>query len=264
MVTLQELIARGRFLFSGAEKRLRVFTLINGKLTTKEIARQVGKSQTNTLSDIKKLCNLDLVKERTDASGKTIKKDGATIFEKTPLAKEIPITYFKGVAKQTAPKKEATAKKAKKHSTSKISTPTENEILDICKDGENQLYEFKASGTRIDKITKEIAAFLHTKYGGIIFYGVDDDGSIQGSDTKRQVFDQPLQNSVRNSIAPSPSIELKEKIVMGYPVLLIIIRPWDKKSIYQYSEKYYIRKGTNTFVLKPEEMKKLHDGKYVV
>ena len=39
---LQELISRGRFVFSGAPKRLEVFRLINGKRNTKEIAIKIG------------------------------------------------------------------------------------------------------------------------------------------------------------------------------------------------------------------------------
>ena len=147
-----------------------------------------------------------------------------------------------------------------------LAVPSENQILDICKHGEDQLYEFKACGVKIEKITKEIAAFLNTKNGGLIFYGIDDDGYILGSDMRRQKFDQAIQNSIRNTISPQPNIEVKEEDVLGHKVLIVVIPPWNRKDIYQYTKegRVYIRKGTNKFVATPEELRKLGRGKYVV
>ena len=47
MITLQELISRGRFIFQGAPKRLEIFKLIDGKRSAKEIAEILGKSAVN-------------------------------------------------------------------------------------------------------------------------------------------------------------------------------------------------------------------------
>lgn len=266
-MSLQEIISRSRFIFSGAPKRLEVFKLINGKLSAKEIARKVGRSHSSVLNDIKKLRDFGLIKEKKDRAENILKKEGSLIFEKTPLVKHIPHSYFEDVADTVIlSKKESISKKVKFSVLGKIHIPSENEILDICKHGEDQLYEFKSPGTDTHKMTKEMAAFLHTKNGGIIFYGVEDDGSIIGSDLNRQQFDQKIQNSIRNTIAPQPNIEIKEKNVMGSTVLLVVIPSWDRKTIYQYTKdgRYYIRKGTNVFALKPEEIKKLSKGKYVI
>ena len=81
-------------------------------------------------------------------------------------------------------------------------------------------------------------------------------------------FDQRIQNSIRNTITPPPNIEVKDRNVMGSKIILIIIPPWDRKTIYQYTldNRYYIniRKGTNVFALKPEEIKKLSKGEAIV
>ena len=142
--------------------------------------------------------------------------------------------------------------------------PTETEILDICKKGEDQVYEFKSAGTDVRKITKELAAMLNTRQGGIILYGVEDDGTIQGADVTRQKFDQPLQNSVKNSIAPAATVALKAVSVLGVEVLVVIIPPWNHRDVYQFDEKVLIRKSTNVFAAKPEELRKLHRGEYVI
>lgn len=265
MTDLQELISRARFIFSGAPKRFDLFKLINGKNSSKDIANKTGRSLSSVLQDIEKLRDLKLIQEK-QANNIPIKKDGASIFEKTPLIKHVPDSYFKDVVDTTKFMKEKVKKIGKTKKISSLHTPTETEILDICKKGENQLYEFKLPGIKMEDLSEEIAAVLHTKNGGIIFYGVDDNGTIIGSDIKRQDFDQRIHNSIRNTINPPPNIDIKDKDVMGIKIILIIIPPWDRKSLYQFTKKgrYLIRKGTNKFAVSPDELKKLSKGEYVV
>ena len=173
---------------------------------------------------------------------------------------EDPIKAKKKFGKQSRKVK----KKAKDRQLRAISTPTEAEILEICRTGEDQPYEFKSAGVKTEKLVREIAAFANTKTGGIIFYGIDDNGTISGSDKHRQELDQSLQNSVRNTVSPSLTIAIKEKDLLGHRVVLIIVPPWNKKDVYHYNGKVLIRKGTNVFTAKPEESRKLHSGVYVV
>jgi len=264
---LQELITRGRFIFSGAPKRLEVFQLIDGKRNAKDIAIRTGRKLNAVLNDIKKLKDLELIQPRRDDQGNIVKKDGSTVYEKVPLLKHIPLSYFRDVTKRSYIL--AQRRIQKRTSVKKITpirVPSAEEILDICKSGESQIYEFKSPGVDVAKITKEIAAFLNTKNGGLIFYGIDDDGVIIGSDKRRQDFDQMVQNSVRNTISPSPNIEIKERDVLGHKILIIVVPPWDRKNIYMYRKdgRVYIRKGTNVFVATPEELRKLGRAEYVV
>lgn len=265
MTDLQELISRGRFIFLNAPKRVEVFEFINGKRSTKEIARKTGRSLSSVIQDIEKLRDVELVKEKKNGD-KIVKKDGATVYEKVPLIKHVPTSYFESVSKTGILAKEKPSKKGAGLRQFSKHIPNENEILDICKNHEDQIYEFKAPGIEIEKITREIAAFLHTKNGGILFYGIDDYGDIIASDLKRHELDDRIQNSIRNTISPQPNIEVKEKNVMGSTILLVMVPPWDRKTIYQYTKdsRYYIRRGSNVFALKPDELLKLSKGKYVV
>ncbi len=252
-------------MFDGANRRLEVFELVNGR-STKEIVRKSGRSLSAIDQDIEKLRDMELIQEKKDGKGNVIKKDGSIVYEKSPLIRHIPISYFRDVADTSKLVKKTKKGRTRISKPANIHVPSENEILDICKEGEDQLYEFKAPGVSTDKITKEIAGFLHTKGGGILLYGVEDDGSIIGADMRRQDFDQKIQNSVRNTISPPPSIEIKERAVMGSAVLLVVVPPWDRKAIYQNTldGRYYIRRGTNIFALKPDEIKKLSQGIFVV
>ena len=105
----------------------------------------------------------------------------------------------------------------------------------------------------------------NTRSGGIIIYGIEDDGSISGTDTSRQKFDQSLHNSVRNTIDPPLTVQLHSVSVMqGTEVLVIIVPPRDTRHVYQHDGRVLLRRGTNAFVAKPEEAKKLHKGQFVV
>lgn len=265
MADLQELISRGRFIFNGSPKRLEVFKLINGKRTSKDISLKTGRSLSAISQELQKLRDLELIQPKEDNEGNIIKKGPGIVYEVLPLIRHVPISYSQDVVSLKHMKKK-TPKKIRAKSNHSIHIPSETEILDISKQGENQVYEFKTQGTDIKKITKELAAFIHTKNGGIVFYGIEDDGSIVGTDIKRQDFDNRIHNSIKNTLSSAPNIELKERTVLGVKLLLIIVPPWDKKTLCQYTPNggYYIRKGTNVFALKPDEMKKLMKGEYVV
>ena len=260
---LQELISRGRFIFAGAPQRLTIYKLVDGRKTAKLIAKVTKRYVTNVHGDLRRLADIGLIEEKKK-EGQTVKKDGFTLYEKTPLARTVPISYFSGPTKLAKAVHTAPGNKQKIKRPQALAVPSENELLDICNKGEDQTLEFKAAGTDIRKITKEIAAMMNTRQGGMIFYGVEDDGTIQGTDVNRQKFDQPLQNSVKNSIAPAATVTLKSVSAMGNEVLVIIVPPWNRRDVYQFDEKVLIRKGTNVFAAKPEESKKLHKGEYVI
>ena len=270
MLNLQELITRGRFVFSAAPGRLEVFKLVNGKKNTQEIARATERHVNSIRRDLTKLSEVDLIAQKRNADGEAIKKAGFPVYEKLPLARAIPIHYFKGPAALpiTSSDVNVPANKTGKQATGRgvqvLTLPTEREILDIARHGEDQLYEFKSQGTDVTKITKEVAAMLNTRRGGMIFYGIDDDGTIQGTDVSRQKLDQPLQNSVRNRISPSATISLRATKILGTEILVVIVPPWNRKDVYQCDEKVRLRKGTNIFAASADELQKLHRGEYVV
>lgn len=263
---LQELISRARLLFSSAPKRHAVFNLINGKKSAKEIAIKTGKSLSATLQDLQKMKDLELVNPKENEEGDIVKKDNSIVYEKNPILKHLSTTYFEDPTRLPITQRR---NKELKNSTSErvpagIVIPNESGILDICKDGEDQLYEFKRAGTEMRVLSKEICGFANTRMGGLIFYGVDDDGAIGNSDKRRQEFDQSLQNSIRSNISPALSIKIIEKDVLGHKILLIYIPPWNRTNVYQFDGRVYIRQGTNVFVAKPEELKKLHNEEYII
>lgn len=266
MLNLQELLIRGRFIFSDAPGRMEVFEHVNGRRNTQEIATELKRHVNNIRRDLNIIRDSGLIQPLLN-EGKEVSRDGFPVYEKVPLARTIPIKYFKEPIKISRPDAEVLAIKAGKAETTspkQLSVPTETDVLDIARNGEDQTHEFKSAGTDASKLAKEIGAMLNTRQGGMIFYGIDDDGTIVGSDVTRQELDQPLQNAIKTSISPAAVVDLQTVDVLGTPVLVIIVPPWDKKNVYQHNERILLRKGTNAMGARPEEVKSLHGGKYLV
>jgi predicted HTH transcriptional regulator len=183
------------------------------------------------------------------------------VFEKVPLARHIPLSHFRGpVATPKATKHSSSTKPGRRaRRAAPLAVPAEKELLAICSSGEDHHYEFKAPGVEPAKISKEIAAFLHTREGGIILYGVADNGHVTGSDLRRQDFDQRIQNSVRSSIQPAPHIQVRSARILGTEIIVIVVPPWDRKTVYYYDGRVYVRRGTNAFQARPDEIRRLYD-----
>lgn len=260
MTTLQELITRGRFIMAEAPSRLKVFEAIDGRRNAKEIAALTGRHENNVRRDLVTLTDAGLIQARGE--------ERLPVYEKIPLARTIPTKYFEAVGKRPERVKgigaEGGTSRMRTRGRNELGVPSEADVLEIAKNGEDQLHEFKAPGTEASKVTKEIAAMLNTSRGGMILYGVEDDGSIVGTDMSKQKFDQPLQNSVKNGITPAATVKLSAVGVLGSQVLVVIVPPWNRKDVYQFQEKFYIRKGTNVFAAKPEELKALYGGQHIV
>jgi len=269
MIDLQELIARGRFLFNAAPQRLKLFELVNGRRSTGQLAKQLHRHVNSINRDIRLLADGGLIQPRKSLTDKILRVEGLPIYEKVPLARTVPTRYFKSTSRirmeSLVQSRRSAPNSAKQRlRTKSVQIPNSTEILDICKRREDQTVEFKAQGTAIERLVHEIAAMLNTSMGGMILLGVDDNGAIQGAGISRPELDQPLQNSVRNKIKPSPTIRLAEIDVLGSAVIVIMVPPWDGKRVYELQDHVYIRKGTNAFQARPEEIGRLYQGQTVV
>lgn len=268
MTTLQELITRGRFVMADAPARLRVFEAVDGRCTARDIALATGRHENNVRRDLATLRDAGLIQPKLHEDGGPVLREGLLIYEQVPLARTISTKYFQSTAKRPerveVRSSESRRRASATNGVQELALPDENEILSIANHGEDQLYEFKAPGTDVSKVIREIGAMLNTSRGGLLLYGIEDDGTIAGAGVSRQDFDQPLQNSIKNSIAPAAVIKLHSVSVMGSDVLVIIVPPWNRSDIYQTGERILIRKGTNVFAARPEEVKKLHRGEAVI
>jgi ATP-dependent DNA helicase RecG len=96
-----------------------------------------------------------------------------------------------------------------------------NELLKLIKAGESESVEFKRSAGKT--IHKDIVAFANAE-GGNILIGVDDDGSIVGTDTKNAM--DRITNSIQ-SIVPLPEIMTHRFAIGGEEVVVIEVEKSD-------------------------------------
>ena len=99
----------------------------------------------------------------------------SVVYEKVPPAREISAKYFSGparIARDTRPVVTVLRSKGDDGPPPPVSFPSENELLDIARGGETQVFEFKAQGIDARTICREIGAMLSTRFGGLIFYGI--------------------------------------------------------------------------------------------
>src|SRR2546429_2571069 len=123
---LQELISRGRFVFAGAPERLRVYGLVDGRRTAKDLSKVTKRHINNVHRDLRRLVDIGLIEERTKG-GKAVDKNGFALYEKTPLARTVPLSYFSGPTRLSSHTKKmpAAAPKLKGKRPQPLAVPTE-------------------------------------------------------------------------------------------------------------------------------------------
>src|SRR5437879_4234925 len=100
-------------MFSRAPARLRVFGLVNGRRSAKAIAKEASRQLTNTLRDLQALRDVGLIELKLDEAGRSLKKDGSFVYEKAPVARHVPMSYFQRPARIEKKAGTATARKSK-------------------------------------------------------------------------------------------------------------------------------------------------------
>ena len=86
------------------------------------------------------------------------------------------------------------------------------ELLEFIAGQENSRVEFKRDDCRPDEITKEMSALLNLE-GGVILFGVEDDGQISGLTRSQKEAEEWVMNIARNNLQP-PTIPVWTSIVM--------------------------------------------------
>ncbi len=98
-------------------------------------------------------------------------------------------------------------------------------LIEIIKNGEGLCVEFKQRFSTHEKIAKELIAFANTR-GGILIFGVDDDGSLYGIDSEKSVI--YLVNEAASKYCEPPIVIETASIELEGKELLIVDVPESK------------------------------------
>ncbi len=103
----------------------------------------------------------------------------------------------------------------------------------------------------VDDVKKEVAAFANSS-GGILYIGVDDDGSVSGVDDADAVIQQ-ITNMVRDSIKPDVTMFVRYEIIDYHGRQIVAVttqrgtnRPYYLAQKGMRPEGVYVRQGTST------------------
>jgi Predicted transcriptional regulator containing an HTH domain and an uncharacterized domain shared with the mammalian protein Schlafen len=135
------------------------------------------------------------------------------------------------------------------------------ELKNLIAEGESFTIEFKRQFSSAEKIAKELIAFANTK-GGMILFGVDDDGTIVGVESEKSETDlifEAAKNYCEPEIVPIVQvIELNGKDVVVAIVEESVRKPHrlqDYKNKIDRGAKVYIRINDKSVLASREVVK---------
>jgi len=138
----------------------------------------------------------------------------------------------------------------------------QTELKGIIARGENETTEFKEEiPSRIEKLTKTVAAFANGN-GGVIIVGVDDDGTIIGINGNVNKENIRLMQLIRSNVLPQPSVTIDSVQVDGEWLLAVWVKPGDftPYGVNPKSPRYYVRRSASSMIATPEEIRVISRG----
>lgn len=135
---------------------------------------------------------------------------------------------------------------------------TRTELLELIRNGENSLVEFKRDALDARRLAQELVAFTN-QHGGRVLLGVDDDGSVVG--LQRADLEQFVMNVSRDKVRPEiiPTYEVIRDVGPGKDVAVVTLEPgYAVHAVWHDNRRsYYIRVGTQSREANEEELSRL-------
>lgn len=135
------------------------------------------------------------------------------------------------------------------------------DVQRLIEDGEGFELEFKRKVSSPQKIAKTLSSFANTK-GGIVLFGVDDDGSIIGIESEKSELDL-IDQSARILCEPPVKMEIKIIPYKRRDVIVIFVEESsDKPHVVKDDDnesKVFIRVNDHTVIASKEVVKVLRD-----
>lgn len=127
----------------------------------------------------------------------------------------------------------------------------------LVKHGESELLELKKSTGSITSGMQTACALLNSDQGGIVIFGIDDDGKILGQNiTDKTRKDLALE---LNKIEPFPKIDVQYIQLANKLQVIALIVPAGNNGPYMYDGRPYIRKQSTTMRMTGEEFSYIYN-----
>jgi hypothetical protein len=137
--------------------------------------------------------------------------------------------------------------------------------------GETDTVEFKPfmepKNKKESEFIKTVVAFANT-YGGRLYVGTDDDGSLQGEAEVRKVFrgsiDEALaaqmsrlKELIRENVKPVPLVDVRQIALGADRILVAEVQRGNNPPYATHQNQIYVRKGATSRTADPSELRAL-------
>ncbi len=139
---------------------------------------------------------------------------------------------------------------------------TDQELEKLLAEMESDRVERKASVSDRDKIRQAICAFANDlpnhKLPGVVFVGVDDDGSCANLPITDELLRTLADMRSDGNTLPFPAVTVQKRLLAGYEVAVIIVEPADAPPV-RYNGRVWIRVGPRRATASAEEERRLSE-----
>lgn len=137
---------------------------------------------------------------------------------------------------------------------------TDEELVELHSQGESDRVERKRNaannGDNLDKIRQAICAFANDlpnrRLPGVIFIGVEDDGSCSNLDINDELLQRLAHLRDDGGITPFPAMVVRRLVIAGCPVAAVVVEPTENPPL-RVNGRTWIRVGPRRAVASPEE-----------
>jgi len=120
---------------------------------------------------------------------------------------------------------------------------TDEEIRLRLAGGEDSRTQFKREPIGVAKLAAELTAFTNAE-GGVIFFGVNDDGSVAGLDAaQKKTLNDELSNASNDNVRPAVYPRTEFHVIDGRQILAVIVSEGVSKPYADKSGSFWTKSG---------------------
>ena len=120
---------------------------------------------------------------------------------------------------------------------------TKTEIVEKIAQGEDSRTQFKRGPIGVAKLAAEFAAFSNSS-GGVVIFGVGDDGKVVGLDAKdKKLLDSEISNAANDNVRPAVYPQTEYHTIRGKQILCVTIAEGVSKPYADKSGNYWMKSG---------------------
>ena len=136
---------------------------------------------------------------------------------------------------------------------------TDAEVIERLAQGEDSRTQFKCGPIGIAHLSEELAAFANAQ-GGVIFFGVDDEGTPVGlSRSQKKTLEDELSNAANDGVRPALYPRTEFHTIGGKQVLAVFVPEGVSKPYADKKGAFWTKSGPDKRrITAREELQRLH------